>query len=300
MSAPDPVTRAGDAATRTGPTEHEHGLLAGTTPAAHFADPPTQPLAVVPLDRRRSPAATPWTFVDVFAGLGVVLLLSLVVGSILQFTSSDGGSATLLLGALPVWIGLLGTAVWACRRHGTGSLIRDLALKFRPVDLAIGLGVGLGLRFAIGAWAVLYSSITGDQPTSNLESVLADGLGTGLWLVINMVAIAVIGPVIEEVFFRGVGLRSALASLLRRSDNRRLADPRRRARVAIGVTALIFALLHISEITDLTSAVVLLPGLFLAGWVLARLTIWSGRLGPAIVTHVVFNGVAVVALLFLR
>jgi hypothetical protein len=31
--------------------------------------------------------------------------------------------------------------------------------------------------------------------------------------------------------------------------------------------------------------------------VLGRLTVWSGRLGPAIVTHMVFNGVAVVALL---
>ncbi len=266
-------------------------------------DPPTQPIPVVPPGAQPVAGAagrvpvTPWSFVDVFAGLGAVLLVSLLVTAPLQIAGWRAGGAVLLLSALPVWVGLLGTALWASRRHGTGNLIPDLGLRIKPIDLAIGLGAGLALRFAVGAWAVVYSAITGQQPTSNLESVLENGLGTGFWLAVNMLAIAVIGPVIEEIFFRGVGLRSALASLWRRSGTPRFADPRRRIWVSIAATSLIFALLHLSEVNDLTSAVVLLPGLFLAGWVLARLTIWSGRLGPAIVTHVVFNGVAVVALL---
>jgi membrane protease YdiL (CAAX protease family) len=249
--------------------------------------------------RDRVPAATPWTFVDVFAGLGVVLLMSMLIAAPIQFANVQGGSALLLVSALPVWIGLLGTTFWACRRHGTGNLVTDLALRFRPVDLAIGLGAGLGLRFVIGIWTIAYSAITGQQPTGNLNTVLGDGLGTGLWLVINMVVIAIIGPTIEEIFFRGLGLRSALASAWRRAGLPMFADPKRRVRYSIAATSLIFALLHVSEVNDLTSAVVLLPGLFLAGWVLGRLTVWSGRLGPAIVTHVVFNGVAVVALLAL-
>ena len=278
-------------------------------------DPPTQPLMTVRVGndgvlvdqasgrlgpaQDRVPATTPWTFVDVFAGLGVVLLMSMLIAAPIQFANVQGGSALLLVSALPVWIGLLGTTFWACRRHGTGNLVTDLALRFRPVDLAIGLGAGLGLRFVIGIWTIAYSAITGQQPTGNLNTVLGDGLGTGLWLVINMVVIAIIGPTIEEIFFRGLGLRSALASAWRRAGLPRFADPKRRVRYSIAATSLIFALLHVSEVNDLTSAVVLLPGLFLAGWVLGRLTIWSGRLGPAIVTHVVFNGVAVVALLAL-
>jgi len=198
---------------------------------------------------------------------------------------------------LPVWIGLLGTTFWASRRHGTGNLVRDLALRFRPIDLAIGLGAGLGLRFVIGIWTVAYSAMTGQRPTGNLDAVIGDGLGTGIWLVINVAVIALVGPAIEEIFFRGLGLRSALASTWRRAGLPRFADPKRRVRYSIAATSLIFALLHLSEVNDLTSAVVLLPGLFLAGWVLGRLTVWSGRLGPAIVTHMVFNGVAVVALL---
>jgi uncharacterized protein len=262
------------------------------------ADPVTEPLATVGGDHHL--ARTPWSFVDVFAGLGVVLLLSTLTGAIVGFTDVEGGDGLLLLGALPVWIGLLGTAFWASRRHGTGNLIRNLAMRFKPVDLAIGLGVGLGLRVVIGLWAVLAATITGEQPTSNLQSVLGNGLGTGLWLIVNMVAIALIGPVIEEIFFRGVGLRSALASLLRRAHAPRFADPRHRARIAIAATALVFALLHVSEISDLISALVLLPGLLLAGWIFAWLTVSTGRLGPAIVGHVVFNGVAVLALLVLR
>ncbi len=261
-------------------------------------DPPTQPLALVTADATAHRSS--WSFVDVFAGLGVVLLVGTTLSAVVRLSGADLGSATLLVSALPVWIGLLGTALWACRRHGTGNPVRDLALRIKPIDLAIGLGAGLGLRFAIGIWAIVCTQVTGRQPESNLQNVLGEGLGAGAWLVLNILVIGLIGPVIEEIFFRGVGLRGALTGLLRRSAvDPRLADPRRRTMVAIGATAAVFALLHVSEVDDVVSALVLLPGLFLAGCVLGWLTVRTGRLGPAIVTHVVFNAVAVAALLAL-
>ncbi len=240
----------------------------------------------------------PWTFVDVFVGLGGVLLAGTVLSAVIRLTGGQLGAATLVVAALPVWIGLLGTAVWACRRHGTGNLVTDLALRFRWVDLWIGLGAGFGLRLAIGIWTVLITRLTGQLPQGNLQDVLGEnGIGRGAVLVLNALAIGLVGPVIEEIFFRGVGLRGALASLLRRSSGHaRLADPRQRARIAIVATAAVFALLHVSEVGDLVSALALLPGLFVAGLVLGWLTIRFGRLGPAIVTHVVFNAVAVAAL----
>lgn len=262
-------------------------------------DPPTQPLAVVTAGPATGPAARPpWTFVDVFVGLGVVLLAGTLLSAAVRLSGADLGPALLVVSTLPVWIGLLGTAIWACRRHGTGNLVTDLALRIRWIDLLIGLGAGLGLRFVIGIWTLVCTRLTGRLPEGNLQDVLGNGLGTGAWLVTNMLAIALIGPVIEEIFFRGVGLRGALTGLLRRSESQpRLVDPRRRARLAIAATALVFALLHVSEVDDAVSALVLLPGLFAAGAVLGSLTIRTGRLGPAIVTHVVFNAVAVVALL---
>lgn len=274
-----------------------------TAPALNPAppiDPPTQPIAVVPPLKTPGLAKTPWSFVDVFAGLGAVLLLSLLFAAPLHFADVQGGSEALLVGVLPVWLGLLGTAIWASRRHGTGNLVRDLALHFRPIDLAIGLGVGLGIRLAIGVWAIAYSSITGQRPTGNLEPILGDGLGTGVWLVINVLAIAVIGPAIEEIFFRGLGLRSALASLWRRAENPRFADPKRRVRYAIAASSALFAFLHISELSDFASAAVILPGLFFSGWVFGRLTVRYGRLGPAVVSHVVFNSTAVLVLLIVQ
>lgn len=236
-----------------------------------------------------------------FVGLGAVLLLTTVIGAVVRISGVDLGPGLLVVAASPIWIGLLGTAVWACRRHGTGNLITDLALRIRWIDLLIGLGAGLALRFVIGIWTVVCTWLTGKQPEGNLNDVLgAGGLGTGVWLVINASAIAVVGPVIEEIFFRGVGLRGALAGLLRGSVTRpRLADPKRRARIAVGATAAVFALLHVAEVDDAISALALLPGLFVAGVVLGWLTIRTGRLGPAVVTHVVFNAVAVAALLAL-
>ena len=114
-----------------------------------------------------------------------------------------------------------------------------------------------------------------------------------------MLAIAVIGPVIEEIFFRGLGLRSALASLWRRAGTPRFADPRRRAWVSIAVTSTIFALLHVSEVNDVTSAAVSAARAVPGGLGARQADDLEWRLGPAIVTHVVFNGVAVLALLAL-
>lgn len=248
--------------------------------------------------RRPTLARSSWSFVDVFAGLGAVLLVATTVSAVIRLTGVELGSATLLVAALPVWIGLLGTAIWACHRHGTGNPVIDLALRFRWVDLLIGLGAGLGLRLLIGVWTLICTQLTGQLPEGNLQDVLSNGgLGRGAWLIVNALAIGLVGPVIEEIFFRGVGLRGGLASLLRRATVRPGLDrPQRRSWIAIVATAALFALLHVSEVNDAISALALLPGLFAAGLVLGWLTIRTGRLGPAIVTHVVFNSVAVVAL----
>lgn len=274
---------------------------AGRFVAAH----PGSPVGLVPAQQSGAPAASPgpqkpaWTLSDVFVGLGVTLLLSLLITAVARIAGYDGGPALLLLGGLPIWIALLGTTIWACRRHGVGRLVVDLGLRFQWSDLWIGLAVGVGLRFAIGIWATVIARATGELPASNVPELGGAGLGNGFWVVVNVTAIVLIGPIVEEIFFRGLALRSALATLLRRADRPRLASPARRATYASLITALLFSLLHVGEVPTLTSALVLIPGLFFAGWVMARLTIWRQRLGPAIVTHVVFNGSAVAVLLAL-
>ncbi|HEY5115837.1 MAG TPA: CPBP family glutamic-type intramembrane protease, partial [Nakamurella sp.] len=62
----------------------------------------------------------------------------------------------------------------------------------------------------------------------------------------------------------------------------------------------LFAVIHLSEADDAFSASVLFLSLMLVGWVNARLTLWSNRLGPAIVSHAVFNGTALILLLIIQ
>jgi len=273
---------------------------AGPSAGPGAADPITAPIPVVAgTVRPPGPRKPPWGLIDVFVALGVTLLLTLLVTAILRISSYEGGPAVLVLGGLPIWIALFGTAIWACRRHGVGSLVVDLGLRFRWSDLWIGLAVGIGLRLAIGVWAQVIARTVHENPGSNLPELGGTGVGSGFWLVVNVLAIVLVGPVIEEIFFRGLALRSALATLLRRSDRPRLVRPEYRLRYAAMISAALFSALHLGEVPTLASALVLLPGLFFAGWVMARLTLWRQRLGPAIVTHVVFNGTAVLALLAL-
>nr|WP_240189243.1 type II CAAX endopeptidase family protein [Nakamurella flavida] len=240
---------------------------------------------------------TPWTVTDVLAGLGVALLLSIVLA--VPFTL-DGGrtgiTALVVAGLLPIWGGLTVAVLWASRAHGSGHLASDLGLHFRWIDLAIGLAAGLALRIASVVVAVVVTAIAGSPATGNSPLPLA-GSGTGA-VVVVAVATVLIAPVVEELFFRGLGLRATLASWGRR-DARAGTPGRDRRTGAALVTAVLFAVLHLSEVADGVSLAVLFPTLVLAGLVLAALTLRTGRLGPAIVTHVVFNGTAVLAALLI-
>jgi membrane protease YdiL (CAAX protease family) len=88
-------------------------------------------------------------------------------------------------------------------------------------------------------------------------------------------AVAVVAPVTEEVFFRGVLLRAQL---------RRFSQGR-----AMALNAGVFAAVHLLD----PGTWPLLPGLAFLGWVLAYLTVHSGTLSRAIFVHAGFNALAV-------
>lgn len=83
-----------------------------------------------------------------------------------------------------------------------------------------------------------------------------------------MILVAVVAPIVEELFFRGM-----LYPVLRR---------RWSAPVAIIVNGFLFALIHVIPI--------LLPGLFFVGMVLAWVRERSGSVIPCIVIHALQNG----------
>jgi hypothetical protein len=83
-----------------------------------------------------------------------------------------------------------------------------------------------------------------------------------------MILVAVVAPIVEELFFRGM-----LYPVLRR---------RWSAPVAIVVNGFLFALIHVIPI--------LLPGLFFVGIVLAWVRERSGSVIPCMVIHALQNG----------
>jgi hypothetical protein len=112
--------------------------------------------------------------------------------------------------------------------------------------------------------------------TDDLEAPAKDltnnAHGAGFYFLAVLLVIG--APVVEEIFYRGLVLRS-----LRRYFAPLLALP---------LTGLIFGAAHFDLIT--------LPGLAVFGMVLAYLAHRTGRLGPGILAHATFNLVTVIAL----
>ena len=65
------------------------------------------------------------------------------------------------------------------------------------------------------------------------------------------------------------------------------------------MSATLFTAIHLTALSDPLSVLPLVLTWFGLGYFCAQLTLSTGRLGPAILSHLVFNGIAAVALLSL-
>lgn len=178
---------------------------------------------------------------------------------------------------VPLWVGLLGVPLWASKQKGRGSLRADFGLSMQPRDVPIGLGVGFAAQIGIGLVAVWIYDLLGidaDRLGETAEE-LADRAAGPLDVVFLVLIVAVGAPIVEELFYRGLWLRSV---------ERRFGTS-----AAVVTTSILFGLAHFQPY-DL---VALAP----AGLVFAWLATRYDRLGPAVWAHVAFNLTAVVALL---
>lgn len=175
----------------------------------------------------------------------------------------------LVVGYIGLWTGFGGAAWLVTRGH------RRLGFGFRHTDVwFVFLGVGLQLALALAYLPVNH------QTLSKPEHVLL-GSGSGWSLVVPSALVIVGAPMFEELFFRGVLLRSLLSLC---ASRRRLAG----IALAVVLDGVLFGLAHLG-----TDQWVQLPGLASVGVVLAILAVRTGRLGPSIVTHASFNAIAV-------
>ncbi|MGA2836319.1 MAG: type II CAAX endopeptidase family protein [Acidimicrobiales bacterium] len=179
-----------------------------------------------------------------------------------------------------LWGGFLGAAVLASQMKGTRHFRTDLGLRFRWIDL-IGIPIGVGGQYLIALMYVPIAPHVHDfhQRFSAPAQRLTGG-SHGLDYIVIGVATVVGAPFFEELFFRGVLLRS-LARLFGNWGG--WVGPG----LAIVISGVLFGLAHAESLQ--------LLGLAVFGVILGTVSYRTGRLGMDMVAHASFNLVAIVA-----
>jgi membrane protease YdiL (CAAX protease family) len=219
-----------------------------------------------------------WGLGDAVGGFLVGLILSSVVASAWLGLHPHAGDLSLGgqgLAELGLWTGLLGAVVLGSRRKGKGRLSADFGFRGRPLDLVVGILAGvLAQVVLVHAVALLLRPFIGDPDVSGPVEDLVDA-AHGLSLAVLVLFVAVGAPIVEELFFRGLVLRSL---------ERRFGST-----WAVALSSVLFGLAHPQPLPA-KALVLVMVSLAALGALLATLAVRTGRLGPSIVTHAVFNG----------
>ncbi|HBX09824.1 CPBP family intramembrane glutamic endopeptidase [Candidatus Microthrix sp.] len=192
-------------------------------------------------------------------------------------------AGSLVVSQIPFWGVTVGGLWWMARREGE-RLSGFVRWGFAPQDLGVGLVAGFGLHWGVNLlYRVLENAgVSGDPSASARELVNASPGVLGKVVLVVMVAVG--APVVEEMYYRGVAQRTAM-QLAEGTSAKSGLRHRWGAVAGLVAVAAFFALSHIATGADLIQ----LPGLTLVGVVLGGLVWRSGRLGPSIVAHGVFN-----------
>lgn len=200
-------------------------------------------------------------------------LLALGIGLLL------GGIFGGALGTVALWVCMIVPVLLAFRR----SIPRGL-LRFRAVDLLYAVVLGGALRLVQGWLAVGF----GDSGALPSYPSLDGALPPFWWLEDGLGAVAV-APVVEEFFFRGLMLVAVFAIVRRFSGGGR-AGTALGGVIAVIVSAALFTVTHQLAATITAQSVV---SLALVGLVCGTLVVCTGRIWPAVLVHVVYNGTGV-------
>lgn len=242
-----------------------------------------------------------WGLPDAAAVLAL-LVVSLALGALYLILRLPATFSVFeLVFALVSYGALFAAVVLISRRRGLRRLAADLGLAFRPVDLAIGLGIAVLGKIWLLISALIAVAITGALPRSGNVDFGTDPL----WITINGLLVgSLIAPFVEELVFRGLVLRAVRYAVLRgpRRNPRPQPAPeavrRRAVAISLLISAVLFSAFHVHEtFTDPSLLIGLGLSIFGLGLLHGWVTIATGRLGSSIVSHMLFNGSAVVVVL---
>lgn len=243
------------------------------------------------------PTAVRWGLWQVAAGLGLFAAV-LVGASVLVVTGVIEGTDVAQFGLSIAGYGaLVATVVFASRRLGQRSLAKDFWLRFRPIDLAIGLGIAVLAKVLSVVYGMIGIALFG-VPVQQSNLALS---GDTLWIVLNgVVMVAIVAPFVEELFMRGLVLHAVRNAILRRGGRPQPAPQavqRTALIVSVAASSLLFMALHLYQSTEPALLFVLGLATLTLGVLNAVIVYVTQRLGPAIVAHMVFNGISVLTLL---
>ena len=235
-----------------------------------------EPQPVLPPPPAAAPRPPRWGLGDFLVGVfGGYALASLVAALWYAISGDDelslAGQAVSQIG---LWTGMVGATLVASRRKGAGSLAEDFGFKGKWSDLGVGLVVAIAVQLLVlPAIAYLLRPLLGEPEVSGPVQDLLDK-SQGLAFAGLILSVAVGAPIVEELFFRG---------LLLRSLQRRLPDW-----AAVALSAVAFGIAHGSAL-PVDAVLLVMISLTVFGAILAVMALRTGRLGPSIVTHAVFN-----------
>jgi membrane protease YdiL (CAAX protease family) len=218
-------------------------------------------------------------------------LLAIVASAVLGGGVAIGARALGAPGAIVVatsqialWTPMVGACLYVSRRLGTGNPRVDFGVEFHWRDVLRGLGVWFVAILTVGFVLQFLPETVRRHGAGNTEIARHfrhDTAGIAVVLIIGIVG----APLIEELFFRGLLLRSLVDRLPRG--------------VAVVLQATVFGLLHASPVRGISNVnVVVATGTL--GVVFGFAAAHYRRLGPGMVAHATQNTLALMVVVLTR
>ncbi len=252
--------------------------MTGEATGEPAGDGPDEPATPPPTRRPR------WGVVDALVGLVIALVASsvasgIVLGATGQDDLDDASLVTVALLQVPLWLGLLGWPLLVSRRKGNGP-VEDFGLRARQDQVAAGFGIGVLAQAVVVPLLYLpifelFDSLDSEDVSEQARELTDRATGLGIVLLVLVVVVG--APIVEELFYRGLLLRSL--------------DRHLPTWAAVVLSSVLFGLSHFQGIQ--------LPALVLFGVLAAVLAVRTGNLGASIAAHMGFNAWTVFALLVL-
>jgi membrane protease YdiL (CAAX protease family) len=217
--------------------------------------------------------------------LGINLLAQVAAVALSVAVSLTGSDPATLLAGEVGFAGVLGLACYRIGRRNGGQWLDALGVRFKWRDIPLGLVLIFGINQVVN---VLVSPLLPDDPDklrTNTEVIL-DSQHTVVGTVVIVAVVVLMAPIVEELFFRGLLLRTLSARM-----------PWMWANV---VQAGLFTIQHLGVDATSTENLITAINIGVVGLVFGYIATTQRRLGPTMVAHFVMNASALAITAALR